>query len=158
MNPSRVVRPRPPYLRLVTPLPIEPARFIEISIAWGDNPIRVVHLETPTTFTLDEAVGSSFVAPVRGGPIVIDRDGFPFARVTDGARNIRLNDRRTDKTLIPLHRNTRCQFEIGALAISIAAIDLPPPPATPKWWRLQWALLILSLALNAAVIALLMRG
>lgn len=161
---------RPPYLRLVTPLPTlppTPTQFIEVAITWGDNPIRVVHLEAPTNFTLDESFDSGFVAPVRGGPIVVDREGVPHARVVAGARNVSLTlaSGRTvagtpdgEATLFALYANHRCRFDLGPLTITISAVELPPAPPTPRWWRFAWALLFFSLALNAIVIALLLRG
>ena len=170
MTPSRVAPGRPPYLRLVTPLPTvppTPAQFIEVAITWGDNPIRVVHLEAPTTFTLDESFDAGFVAPVRGGPIVVDRDGVPHARIVAGARNVSLTlgsgrrvsgTREDDATLFALYANHRCSFDIGPLTITISAIELPPAPPNPRWWRFAWAMLVVSLALNAIVIALLLRG
>lgn len=164
MTPARRARrTHPAYLRLVTPLPAEPpqpARFIEVAIAWGNNPLRVHHLEVPATFELEDS-------PVAGGPIVIDRDGTPHVRITDRARNLSLvmangrtsrGVRTADATLFALHRGHRAHFELGPLMIDVAAIDLPPPPPTPRWWRLQWALLVVSLVLNAIVIALVLRG
>jgi hypothetical protein len=161
MTPAR--RARPAHLRLVTPLPVEapePARFIEVAIAWGNNPLRVHHLEAPATFEIKDS-------PIPGGPIVIDRDGVPHVRVTDRAKNasfVMANGRTSrgvrvaDANLFPLLRGHRARFALGPLNVEIAAIDLPPPPPTPRWWRLQWALLIVSLLLNAIVIALVVRG
>lgn len=161
MTPAR--RARPPYLRLVTPLPAEvpsPTRFIEIAVAWGNNPLRVHHLEAPATFELADS-------PIPGGPLVIDRDGVPHVRITERARNLSLvmangrtarGVRTPDATLFPLYRGHRAHFELGPLTVDVAAIELPPPLPEPRWWRLQWALLAVSLLLNAIVIALVLRG
>jgi hypothetical protein len=161
MTPAR--RARPAYLRLVTPLPLtppEPARFVEVAIAWGNNPLRVHHLELPATFEIKDS-------PIPGGPLLIDRDGVPHVRVTDRAQKISFvmaNGRTSrgvrtgDATLFALHRGHRAHFELGPLSVDVAAIDLPPPPPTPRWWRLQWALLITSLILNAIVIALVLKS
>lgn len=161
---------RPPYLRLVTPLPAiapEPARFLEIAISWGNNPLRVEHVACPATYVLDSARDASFAAPVNAGPIVIDRDGVPHVRVVDRARNVMFmlangrvskGVRDGDALLFAMYPGHRAEFELGPLRIEIAAVDLPPPPPQPRWWRLQWALLALSLVLNALVVALLLRG
>lgn len=183
-------RPRrnAPHLRLVAPdapPPELPARWVEVAIAWGACPLRVVHLQTPARFVVGDTLpdgARGFVAPLAaqglvGGDVVVDRGGAAFARVPVSARHAwftlpsgrthgkgdgeraGLVTREPDGALLfELRLGRRCRFDLGTVTVEIAAIEAPESQPTPIWWRWQWALLAASIALNAIVIAALLRG
>ncbi len=184
----RRTRRRAPHLRLVAPdaRPSElPTHWVEVAIAWGACPLRVVHLQTPARFVISDTVPAGargFAAPLAeqglaGGDVVIDRGGAAFARVpaasrhawftlptgrthgkSDGERAGLVARDADGALLFELRLGRRCRFDLGTITVEVAAIEAPEPQPTSPWVRWQWALLAVSVALNAIVIAALLRS
>lgn len=176
----RALRATPvPHLRAVAPPRVAPcAPWIELTIAWGDTTLLVAHLRAGERFVLGDAVPPGvrgFVAPGAARELLVPHGAlvaavvpdlgrasfFEGGRVRSGrevlARGAAVASTSPDAphALFPLTAGSRCRWTAEGLTVQIAAVGATEPVGrgSVRLRRSHWAILAVSLALHALIVA-----
>ena len=143
--------------------------WVEVSLSWGNTPLLVHHLKSPSGYVLHDVPGDA-----SGLEVIVEHDGRMAALVPDDATVTLVVDgrvmfrrdalragllvrdaRHEGAALFTIERGRRCRFEARGLVVQVEGVagEATTPNLRPRLTRTDWIILAISAVLHVAAIA-----